>query len=110
MSSFSTPLIDLLGHALGLTAQRQTLVSQNIANIDTPGYHARDIDFRRELQQALSLDQTREDQANQTGQPGSPRTTTANSPNRAGNTAHSIANTSQGTSPTSRLIHGSSGT
>ena len=69
MSSFSTPLIDLLGHALGLTAQRQTLVSQNIANIDTPGYHARDIDFRRELQQALSLDQTREDQASQTGQP-----------------------------------------
>ncbi len=48
--------------------------------------------------------------ANQMGQPGSPRTTTANSPNRAGNTAHSIANTSQGTSPTSRLIHGSSGT
>jgi len=69
MSSFSTPLIDLLGHALGLTAQRQTLVSQNIANIDTPGYHARDINFRQELQQALSLDQTREDQANQTGQP-----------------------------------------
>jgi len=69
MSSFSTPLIDLLGHALGLTAQRQTLVSQNIANIDTPGYHARDIDFRRELQQALSLDQTREDQANQMNQP-----------------------------------------
>jgi flagellar basal-body rod protein FlgB len=69
MSSFSTPLIDLLGHALDLTAQRQTLVSQNIANVDTPGYHTRDLDFREELQQALSLDQTREDQANQTGQP-----------------------------------------
>jgi len=68
MSSFSTPLIDLLGHALDLTAQRQTLVSQNIANVDTPGYHTRDLDFREELQQALSLDQTREDQANQTGQ------------------------------------------
>jgi len=69
MSSFSTPLIDLLGHALDLTAQRQTLVSQNIANVDTPGYHTRDLDFREELQQALSLDQTREDRANQTGQP-----------------------------------------
>jgi flagellar basal-body rod protein FlgB len=69
MSSFSTPLIGLLGHALDLTAQRQTLVSQNIANVDTPGYHTRDLDFREELQQALSLDQTREDQANQTGQP-----------------------------------------
>ncbi|MGA2370678.1 MAG: flagellar basal body rod protein FlgB [Candidatus Korobacteraceae bacterium] len=69
MSSLSTPLIDLLGHALDLTAQRQSLVSQNIANIDTPGYHARDINFRQELQQALSLDQTREDQANQMNQP-----------------------------------------
>jgi flagellar basal-body rod protein FlgB len=69
MSSLSTPLIDLLGHALDLTAQRQSLVSQNIANIDTPGYHARDINFREELQQALSLAQTREDQANETGQP-----------------------------------------
>jgi flagellar basal-body rod protein FlgB len=46
-------LIPLLSRALDLTAQRQTLVSQNIANIDTPGYHTRDIDFRQELQRAL---------------------------------------------------------
>ena len=57
MSSLSTPLIDLLGHALDLTAQRQSLVSQNIANLDTPGYHTRDLDFHQELQQALSQDQ-----------------------------------------------------
>jgi flagellar basal-body rod protein FlgB len=58
MSSLSTPLIDLLGHALDLTAQRHGLISQNIANIDTPGYHTRDINFRQELQQALARDET----------------------------------------------------
>ena len=46
MSSLSTPLIDLLGHALDLTAQRHGLLSQNIAN------------FRQELQQALARDET----------------------------------------------------
>ena len=54
MSLIDTPLADTLSHALDLTAQRQALVSQNIANIDTPGYHTRDIDFRAELQRAVS--------------------------------------------------------
>ncbi len=53
MSLLDTPLIPTLSRALDLTAQRQTLVSQNIANIDTPGYHTRDLDFRQELQRAL---------------------------------------------------------
>ena len=52
MSLLDTPLMPLLTRALDLTAQRQTLVSQNIANIDTPGYHTDDIDFRQELQRA----------------------------------------------------------
>lgn len=33
-------------------ANRQRVVSSNIANADTPGYRARDIDFRNALQQA----------------------------------------------------------
>jgi len=57
MSLLNTPLVSLLGHALDLTAQRQQLVSQNVANIDTPGYHARDIDFHQELQRALAGDE-----------------------------------------------------
>lgn len=56
MSLLDTALTPLLSRALDLTAQRQTLVSQNIANIDTPGYHTRDIDFRQELQRALPGD------------------------------------------------------
>ena len=55
MSSLSTPLIDLLSHALDLTAQRQALTTQNVANVDTPGYHTRDIDFRSELQRAMVM-------------------------------------------------------
>lgn len=57
MSLLDTPLLPTLTRALDLTAQRQTLVSQNIANIDTPGYHTRDIDFRQELQRALPGDE-----------------------------------------------------
>jgi len=56
MSLLDTPLLNVLGRALDLTAQRQELVSQNIANVDTPGYHARDIDFSQELQRALAGD------------------------------------------------------
>jgi flagellar basal-body rod protein FlgB len=41
---------------LDLAAYRQTLVASNIANVDTPGYHTRDIDFRQELQKAITGD------------------------------------------------------
>jgi flagellar basal-body rod protein FlgB len=37
-----------------LNTMRQTLVTTNIANVDTPGYHTRDIDFHGELQRALN--------------------------------------------------------
>ncbi len=57
MSLLDTPLVVALSHSLDLIAQRQSLVSENIANIDTPGYHTRDIDFRQELERAASLDQ-----------------------------------------------------
>ena len=57
MTLIHTPLIALLSRALDVTAERQMLVSQNIANIDTPGYHTRDLDFRQELQRATMEDQ-----------------------------------------------------
>jgi len=56
MSALNTPLIDLLSHALDLTAQRQALTTQNVANVDTPGYHTRDIDFSSELQRAMVME------------------------------------------------------
>ncbi|MFS2224025.1 flagellar basal body rod protein FlgB [Pantoea sp. B65] len=39
--------------ALNLRAQRQEILASNIANADTPGYQARDIDFSSELKRAV---------------------------------------------------------
>ncbi|MBK4715450.1 MULTISPECIES: flagellar basal body rod protein FlgB [Tenebrionibacter/Tenebrionicola group] len=39
--------------ALNLLAQRQEILAANIANSDTPGYQARDIDFSAELKNAV---------------------------------------------------------
>jgi flagellar basal-body rod protein FlgB len=44
----------LLAKYLDLNAYRQGLVSSNIANIDTPGYHTKDIDFKGELQRSMN--------------------------------------------------------
>ncbi len=38
-----------LEHYMDLLAARQRLVASNIANLDTPGYKTRDIDFRHEF-------------------------------------------------------------
>ena len=41
-------------NALALRADRQQVLASNIANADTPGYKARDIDFRSALESALA--------------------------------------------------------
>ena len=40
-------------HALNLRAYRQQVLASNIANADTPGYQARDVDFSKALQAAV---------------------------------------------------------
>ncbi|ANJ99242.1 flagellar basal body rod protein FlgB [Serratia plymuthica] len=40
--------------ALNLRAQRQEILAANIANADTPGYQARDIDFAGQLNKVLA--------------------------------------------------------
>lgn len=42
--------------ALNLRAQRQEILSSNIANADTPGFQARDIDFSSQLKKSWSKD------------------------------------------------------
>lgn len=39
--------------ALNLRAERQEILAANIANADTPGYQARDIDFASELKKVM---------------------------------------------------------
>jgi flagellar basal-body rod protein FlgB len=41
-----------LEHYLTLLSVRQKLAASNIANVDTPGYHTRDVDFHAELTKA----------------------------------------------------------
>jgi flagellar basal-body rod protein FlgB len=50
----STPLLSTLESYLKLTTSREQAISGNMANIDTPGYHTRDIDFNGELNKAMS--------------------------------------------------------
>jgi len=42
----------LLERYLDLSSERHQLIVNNMANIDTPGYRTRDLDFRHELQRA----------------------------------------------------------
>lgn len=60
MSLIDTPLIHNLTRALDLTSLRQRVVSENIANIDTPGYQTRDVDFASEFRRAMTEDETDE--------------------------------------------------
>ena len=44
----------LLENYLKLAAAREKIISSNMANIDTPGYRTRDINFESELNRAIS--------------------------------------------------------
>jgi len=54
MNDVSTPMMYLLEKFLDVASQRQQLVAGNIANVDTPGFRTKDIDFRSELQRAVT--------------------------------------------------------
>jgi flagellar basal-body rod protein FlgB len=47
-----TDALNFQTEALVLRAERQRLIASNIANADTPGYVARDMDFARALREA----------------------------------------------------------
>jgi flagellar basal-body rod protein FlgB len=53
VNDVSTPLMNVLEKALDVTSQRHELVVANMANVDTPGYHTKDLDFRGELTRAV---------------------------------------------------------
>jgi flagellar basal-body rod protein FlgB len=50
-------MMQRLSHYLDYTAQRGSVIASNIANLDTPGYHARDVDFKSQLASLLSSDE-----------------------------------------------------
>ena len=52
MSLIDTTQINAITSFLDAAVQRQQTVATNIANVDTPGYRTRDVDFRNLLQAA----------------------------------------------------------
>lgn len=55
----------LLGKAMDVSARRHSLITGNIANMDTVGYEAKDLDFQKTLEMEMShgtgaLDRTHE--------------------------------------------------
>jgi flagellar basal-body rod protein FlgB len=47
-----TDSLDFQAQALNLRAERQRIIAGNIANVDTPGFVARDMDFASALREA----------------------------------------------------------
>jgi len=47
-------ILGTLESYLQLTGSRERAISANMANVDTPGYQTRDIDFRSELNRAVT--------------------------------------------------------
>jgi flagellar basal-body rod protein FlgB len=48
-----TGTLDFHGKALQLRSERQRTIASNIANGDTPGYQARDFDFKSAMEEAM---------------------------------------------------------
>lgn len=71
------PQADYLSLAMGRASKRQALLAANLANVNTPGYKRRDLDFNITLEGAMKrvskLEQWREERQIGRGQAGSLR-------------------------------------
>ena len=54
MSMIQTAMTEALGRFLDVDVARYRLITANLANIDTPGYRTRDLDFGSELRRAAA--------------------------------------------------------
>ena len=57
MRSLFSSQIGLVGRVLDMQLQRQNVITGNLANIETPNYKPRELEFEKELQAAMGLDQ-----------------------------------------------------
>lgn len=48
------PTLETLQQFLQLAVSREQTISTNMANVDTPGYHTRDVDFQSVLEQSMN--------------------------------------------------------
>jgi flagellar basal-body rod protein FlgB len=61
MAITDIPILSMLRQRMEWHQERQRVLAENVANADTPNYHARDLappDFSHEMQAALTLDRT----------------------------------------------------
>ena len=56
MRSMFNSQIGLVGRVMDMQLQRQNVISGNLANIETPNYKPRELEFEKELQAAMGLD------------------------------------------------------
>lgn len=56
MKGLYSSQIHLVGRVLDMQLQRQNVISSNLANVNTPNYKPRELEFENELQKALGLD------------------------------------------------------
>lgn len=56
MSQIFDKTTNALGTALNMRLMKQNIISSNIANQETPGYHAKKMDFEEALARALDID------------------------------------------------------
>jgi len=52
MNWIESPTMERVEHYLDLVTFRHELISSNLANVDTPGYHTQDVDFDAEVRRA----------------------------------------------------------
>ena len=57
MKTLFSSQIGLVGRVLDMQLQRQNVITGNLANIETPNYKPRELEFEKELQAAMGLDQ-----------------------------------------------------
>ena len=58
MKSLFPDHLELTAKVMDFQLQRQNIVSANLANINTPGYKARRLEFEKDLQAALGLSES----------------------------------------------------
>ncbi len=80
-SDLSDPIINGLARAMAVHQRRHEVLAANIANVDTPGFRARETDFRAALEQAFDAAETRA-----TPRPGRVVEDTSTPPRADGNT------------------------
>ncbi|MBQ7586324.1 MAG: flagellar basal body rod protein FlgB [Desulfovibrionaceae bacterium] len=56
MKSLFNSQIGLVGRVLDMQLQRHNVITGNLANIETPNYKPRELEFEKELQAAMGLD------------------------------------------------------